>query len=945
MVLLADEERLASPCMRMARNLAIRLTKSAISREVNEENAREFERGFLKVQEGKSPLRKRKRARPSMYRDPFETPATLKAALAKNQKLTEIHAENVMEYLRVEQRNPLELDFRPVTLHLNDHALWSVGERFPRVRKVNLSGWHGLSIAGLRSLALGFGENLLEINLSKTDVNDEMVGMLTACFCKLTTLTLRECKEITNSSMRAIANSIGRRLRVLDVADCSKLTEDGLMWLSGTIGPSSIPCSALETLCVENCVKIKEKGVANLGSGCRRLRFVNFSGCELLSDEAFVPLARECKQLEIIHIGGCILVTNKSLKAFGENCPKLRSVNLSRVVNVNDEGIKFLCERSEYLQTLNVAGLKEVSELGIYFVLRNNPALQVLNCTGCELISQEGLRQMLRGLEFVELAKTFTGIKPISEMAKRKLLAQRRMVEDNASRVITGAFRGHTTRVRLWKENYERLRHLSAQNIQRWLRGVFARGSYLVILLHRAQEKAAIKIQVFFRSIIARSMRAMRQAKRDWELKNEKYAVKLQAAFRGKVCRGLYPEVPIVIQQLHDERQEELKSVLSVRIQACIRRYLSVSREQARKEELHQRARDMQIACVKIQGIFRMSLAKLEKERLRKAFLAKHAREVASAVLLQKVFRTFLARKEFVWKLLNFEEAKKKAVDSVTMLQCIYRGYKARLDFEERMLEHAARIRAAVQIQKLARKRLAANWEELKALQIREYVTWRSAQDYQRAMDAVNRRHELKRLGHERDSASEDEEIQNTVHAGEDENDDWQQHWDEHSQRHFYFSPSRNVRSFEKFANDEFEQYLNGCFVRIFDESVRVWREALITKYNRKKRKHRCEFYEIHESSNFPDHEWIRCAADESRIQIYDTLSETWSMLRHMRLAFLRDQRQIEAANTFDFVMVDETSATERWEALVDDETGRTYFHDTWTGTTQWEPPSEVPEH
>eukprot|EP00514_Thraustochytrium_sp_LLF1b_P004813 CAMPEP_0184515588 /NCGR_PEP_ID=MMETSP0198_2-20121128/4574_1 /TAXON_ID=1112570 /ORGANISM="Thraustochytrium sp., Strain LLF1b" /LENGTH=204 /DNA_ID=CAMNT_0026905849 /DNA_START=468 /DNA_END=1079 /DNA_ORIENTATION=+ len=179
-------------------------------------------------------------------------------------------------------------------------------------------------------------------------------------------------------------------------------------------------------------------------------------------------------------------------------------------------------------------------------------------------------------------------------------------------------------------------------------------------------------------------------------------------------------------------------------------------------------------------------------------------------------------------------------------------------------------------------------------------IQQRSDEMHQVAAAAVKRRLDLRAMGLGRDSASEDELLQERGEfAAADEDDDWQEHWDEVTQRVFYFSPSRNERSFDPYGNDQFERALVGKYVRVQDIFTEIWRGGQIVKINPKKRKHRIDFYEGGEK----DHEWMYVKQEEARIQVYDEETESWGMLKNLRVAFKQLQLAMEAE-------IDQFSAT-----------------------------------
>lgn len=871
------------------------------------------------------------------------------------QMLSQRETMEAYKALRAEQVNPSELDLHKYINKAKDQLLWELGQMCPHVVSLNLSGWKRVSVASLRAVALGFGERLLKIDLSDSPLDDEMVSMLTARFFCLTHLVFRNCQKLTNGALRAVAVGTHRSLTSLDISDCPVMTEDALMWIAGVSGAASSACAVLKSISVENCAGIRDKGLIALGQQCKRLQYVNISGCLQVTDRGLEGLALGCHNLRVLHAAACSEIGDPALRALGQSCIKLRSVNFSRCSRITDEGLRALCQDATKLQALNLAGCIEVSEMGIYFVVRNNKALQILNVTGCELISQEGLQQMLRGLQFVELAKSYTGFKPRSKAAQLKLDAQLQIVQDDASCRISAFIRAHGTRLRLKREARMRLEFNAASLIQRWIRGCFGRATYVLMWLHRQQLQAALLVQRVWRGHTARLIRAVRLAQLDWERKNTKYAVKIQAAFRGAKTREANPEVVAVIAQLKEDRWEEANSAAVVRIQAVVRCRISNVLNAARREELQQRSRDMEYASVHIQAVVRRRLAYLRMLREQQRFKRKYAKQLRAATAIQRIARGMIGRRIYRDRMREYALEQERLRAAACHIQRMRRGYLGRLAFQLRRQEHLRRTAAATQIQSLIRSKRVPPWRKLRFQIVRDMVKSRSDDAHQKSQTMVVRRMYLRQLGLDRDSASGDEHIRELGgYVESDDDDDWQEHWDPENQRVFYFSPSRNLRSWDKFADDEFEQSLVGHFVRVLDISLQKWREGLVASYNRKKQKHRVEFYEYIAASFNPDHVWLHFKEDETNIQIYDPDYDTWVMFRHVRIAYLQNRPNhdiveplgtstLSAASVSDVnASTSEVSQPGRYTMHFDEEHQLQYYYDTITGETMWELPPGV---
>ena len=109
---------------------------------------------------------------------------------------------------------------------------------------------------------------------------------------------------------------------------------------------------------------------------------------------------------------GCPKMKNKAAFAIGRHCPNLESLNLGRCPDIKDAGVIAIAEGCPKLQTVNLAGCKTISERAVCSIADNCKALQMLNVTGCEDVTENGMKELLRGLPFTEMARTYIGFKP-----------------------------------------------------------------------------------------------------------------------------------------------------------------------------------------------------------------------------------------------------------------------------------------------------------------------------------------------------------------------------------------------------------------------------------------------------------------------------------------------------------------------------------------------------
>ena len=155
---------------------------------------------------------------------------------------------------------------------LSEAMLWHLGTLCEEVISIKASEWEGVSVAGLRSMALGFGGRLKRLDLSRCPLDDSMVMVLAGRFFALRELDFSDCFEMSSSAMRFVAEGCHRTLVSVKLSRCSQLKDEAVGWLAGTIGFSTPACRSLQLLCLDNCKLLGNRTLQALAKGCRQLR-------------------------------------------------------------------------------------------------------------------------------------------------------------------------------------------------------------------------------------------------------------------------------------------------------------------------------------------------------------------------------------------------------------------------------------------------------------------------------------------------------------------------------------------------------------------------------------------------------------------------------------------------------------------------------------------------
>jgi Ca2+-binding EF-hand superfamily protein len=339
--------------------------------------------------------------------------------------------------------------------------------------------------AGVAWIAAGCNGGLRELNLQGCKAVTDVAIMEIAEQCtNLTCLSLSECSEITDNSLNRLIVSLGpigelnpyrhrttklkakkkkkiiRRgglrnihdheedtledkyidtpsgLRVLDISDCSKLTDRTLE----SIGQH---CQCLETLVLVGVNNITDAGLLHLGrirtrgvpattrKGIRvpsikpvnPLSTLNLSGRFTVSNVGLntffgmarvsdVGVARMLKQgcsfsMMSLDLTGSSFIGDATLRALArEGSPNLKHLALSGCAKITDIGISALAHSScTNLETLNLAGCPRVGD-GALIAIGTGPAghsLRKLNLFKCKNITDKGIRELSTCTKLEEL--------------------------------------------------------------------------------------------------------------------------------------------------------------------------------------------------------------------------------------------------------------------------------------------------------------------------------------------------------------------------------------------------------------------------------------------------------------------------------------------------------------------------------------------------------------
>jgi hypothetical protein len=325
------------------------------------------------------------------------------------------------------------LDASDIINQLSEEDLLDFFARYTKLRVLYLRNWNHISSNLLRCISVTFGENLVELDFSNSNIRPPQLEIVFVRSVNLTTLKLNNCESLDTPCTQVIVQLLNRSLKEFYASNCSHYHTEPLLWIGGTVAVGCNKLKMLQTLDLSLC-PLTDRGLLAVAEGCHRLTFLNLYNCVELSDASVTVAVSKNPRIRLLNLSGCVKITSKSGVAIGHSCPELMSLNLSRCALVGDKGIKAIAFGCRALQAVNIAGLKKISEESIFALGDLCKGLLTLNVTGCERITINGLNALVSGLDYVEKGISFMGFKPIDDHVDKKLTDNLNMVQGAAGK-------------------------------------------------------------------------------------------------------------------------------------------------------------------------------------------------------------------------------------------------------------------------------------------------------------------------------------------------------------------------------------------------------------------------------------------------------------------------------------------------------------------------------
>jgi F-box/leucine-rich repeat protein 7 len=172
----------------------------------------------------------------------------------------------------------------------------------------------------------------------------------------ITHIGLSYCKNLTDASMRHIAEYGADTLVHINFQRCTTITDAGFeAWQPGTF-------KCLQSVILTDCTFLTDRAIASLARAASNIRYISLSFCCALTDNAIEILARQLRLLEHIDASYCgAAVSDASVQALvQEGSPNLKEINVRGCVRVTDTAVHALLAIAR-LHLLNISQCQSVT--------------------------------------------------------------------------------------------------------------------------------------------------------------------------------------------------------------------------------------------------------------------------------------------------------------------------------------------------------------------------------------------------------------------------------------------------------------------------------------------------------------------------------------------------------------------------------------------------------
>ena len=529
---------------------------------------------------------------------------------------------------------------------ISSDSLIAIAQGCPILEELILADC-GRGVCGASMSALSRGCPLMRsLAVSRCEYIRASAIKAISCFEKLEKLDLTGCASLGDEDVLPLAETDKvLKLRHLSLADCPRITDTGLTWISN--GCSSLLLLALKGTTVSRHATRAVRDAFPHSDMVYNANFVGFWPKHQVEDRVLI------NKYENMSNGLCRMqskvrgmIAKETVQVLREKRKVEKAIlyiqRLARIIigrNILKKKHLELLQRHQYA--------RKITSLFHMIVAKNK--VQRIREARFHLISNAMARKIQR-CWFIHVSY----LKMLATQASYRLLLDRRYKAATKIQSIARVYfaRHHVQILRNHREAHLRLRRRKAADVQRVYRGHVDRETARMLreqneYVRKCRYEGSVTIQRAWRR--HRTRLAVRNAKILKE-KRTHCAIKIQAVMRGRLARW---EILGILTEIQGNKREW--------------------------------------AAIKIQTAWRRKRAYLTAAELKQQAYEEYLRRVAASIMISKTYRCFVAKKLLKQLKFEYDEIIRTRVlaelEAVITIQAAYRGMKGRIRFKH-LLRH-----------------------------------------------------------------------------------------------------------------------------------------------------------------------------------------------------------------------------------------------------------------
>ncbi|KAF2400275.1 RNI-like protein [Trichodelitschia bisporula] len=267
---------------------------------------------------------------------------------------------------------------------IKDAALEEVARSCRHLKRLKLNGCIHLTEKSVIAFATHCRQ-LVEIDLHDCrSVEDDAITALITEGPNLRELRLAHCLRLTDNAFLKLPNETTYdTLRILDLTDCSELTDGGVQKII-------MAAPRLRNLVLAKCRNITDRAVMAITRLGKNLHYIHLGHCARITDTGVIQLVKLCNRIRYIDLACCTNLTDASVMQLA-TLPRLKRIGLVKCANITDRSIYALAKPKNpsgsqvapsVLERVHLSYCVNLTLAGITKLLNNCPRLTHLSLTG-----------------------------------------------------------------------------------------------------------------------------------------------------------------------------------------------------------------------------------------------------------------------------------------------------------------------------------------------------------------------------------------------------------------------------------------------------------------------------------------------------------------------------------------------------------------------------------